>query len=75
MCGAVKSTGTAIKSKLFYSGYRFVYVGDGSWSFGNEFAWKIIIFVVNNSFERNSKLLTNRFLLLGAKKRFSIDFF
>ena len=33
LCDVIKSTGSAIKSKLLFNGYKLVTVVDGSWSF------------------------------------------
>ena len=39
----------AIKSKFAYNGQRIAFDGDGSWSFGNDFARNVAILDVDNS--------------------------
>ena len=47
--GAVKPVRNAIKSKFTYNGWGIAFDGEGSWSFGNDFAGNVVIFGVDNS--------------------------
>ena len=50
MFRAIKLTMTAIKRDFIYKGYEKAFGGTESWSFGNNFARNVVIFVV---FEQN----------------------
>ena len=47
--GTVKLVRNADKSKFTYNGRGIGFGGDGSWSFGNDFARNVVIFGVDNS--------------------------
>ena len=44
-----------------YSGYAIAFDGAGSWNFGNDFAWNIVIFGVDNSLSIHADNRTNNF--------------
>ena len=75
------------KSKYMYSGYGIAFDGAGSWKFGNDFAWIVVIFGVDNSSASHNDNRKNNFLVLGdgptndingsgdaAEQKFSINF-
>ena len=53
--------------KYVYSGYRVTFDSAGSWSFHNDFARNVIIFVVGNSSSFHSDNHKNSFLISGAE--------
>ena len=42
------------KGTYVYTGYKIAFDGTGLWSFGNDFAWKVGIFGVNNNSSSSS---------------------
>ena len=46
LLGVVKLIRNKIKRKFLYCGYRIAFDGERSWSFGNEFAWNVVILVL-----------------------------
>ena len=44
-----------------YSGYGIAFERAGSWRFGNEFAWNIVIFDVGNSSSSHTDNRKNNF--------------
>ena len=53
------------KSKYVYNGYGIAFDGDGSWSFGNDFARNSVFFGVNNSSSSHTDHLKNNFLVFS----------
>ena len=53
------------KIKWVYPGFRTVYDGKGLWSFGNDFARKVVIFCVDNSSSFHADNCKNVFLVLA----------
>ena len=47
--GTIKLVRNRIKSEFIYNGQGIALDGDGSWSFGNDFARNVVIFGVDNS--------------------------
>ena len=45
----VKLVRNTIKRKFFYNSQEIVFDGEGSWSFGNDFARNALIFCVDNN--------------------------
>ena len=54
-----------IKSKFTYNGREIAFDGEGSWSFGNDFARNFLIFGVNNSSSSHTDNRKSNFLVLG----------
>ena len=52
-------------NKYVYSGYEITFGTADSWSFGNDFAWNAVIFVVDNISSSPLDNLQNNFLMLG----------
>ena len=50
-----------------YSGYGIAFERAGSWSFGNAFAWNIVIFDVGNSSSSHIDNRKNNFSALGER--------
>ena len=65
MFGTVKLVGNAIKDKFTYNGRGIAFDGEGSWSFGKEFARNVIIFGVDNSSSSHTDNQKKNFLVLG----------
>ena len=55
----------SIKSNFFYNGRGIGFDGEGSWSFGNDFARNYTTFGVDNSSSPHSYNRINNFLVLG----------
>ena len=85
--GTVKLVTDAIKSKCTYNRQGIASDGEGSWSFGNDFARNALIFGVDNSSSSHADNRKNNFLVLGegltqgiidstgsAGKKFGINF-
>ena len=53
------------KGKYVCSGYGMVFNTRGSWSFGNDFARKVLIFDVDNSSPSDTDYRKNNILVLG----------
>ena len=55
----------SIKSNFFYNGRGIGFDGEGSWSFGNDFARNDATFGTDNSSSSHSDNWINNFLVLG----------
>ena len=64
--GTVKSVRIAVKSKFTYNGRGIAFHGEGSRSFGNDFATNVVIFGVENSLSSHTDNQKNNFLVFGA---------
>ena len=64
--GTVRLVRNAIKSKFTYNVLGIVFDGEGSCSFGNDFARNVVIFGVDNSSSSHNDNQKNYFLLLGV---------
>ena len=64
--GTVRLVRNAIKSKFTYNVLGIVFDGEGSCSFGNDFARNVVIFGVDNSSSSHNDNQKNHFLLLGV---------
>ena len=65
MSGTVKLVKNSIKSNFFYNGRGIGFDGEGSWSFGNDFARNDATFGTDNSSSSHSDNWINNFLVLG----------
>ena len=83
----VKSVRNTIKDKFTYNGREIAFDGEGSWSFGNDFARNVGTFCVCNTSSSHTDNWKNNFLVLGegptqgindstgvAEKKISINF-
>ena len=61
------------KEKYVYSGYGKTFDGKGYWSFNDEYARIVIIFVVDNSSSSHTENLKKDFLILGVGDTFGIN--
>ena len=52
---------------IWYNGQGIASDREGSWSFDNEFAWNVEIFVVDNSSSSHTDNRKNDFLVLGER--------
>ena len=65
MLGATNATKNSDKSKYIYSVPGVTFVGAGSWSFGNDFARRVVSFCVDNGSSSPTDNRKNNFLVLG----------
>ena len=63
--GTVKLVRNTVESIFTYNGLGIVFDGKCSWSFGNDFARNVVIFVVDNSSSSHTHNRKNNFLVLG----------
>ena len=63
--GTVKLVRNTIKSKFTYNGRGIAFDGEGSWSFGIDFAQNVVIVSVDNSSSSQTANRKNNFLVLG----------
>ena len=56
-----------------YKGYGIVFDGNGEWSFGNNYARKVIIFSIDNSSSSYADSFKNKFLVLDGGGTFGIN--
>ena len=59
--------------KYVYSGYIIAFDGKGSWSFDEDFARNVIMFVVGNSLSSHTVNLKNDFLVLDEGDTLGIN--
>ena len=71
--GATNIVKNSDKGKYVYSGYVITFDSAGSWSFGNDFSWNVIIFGVDNSSSSHSDNHKNNFLILGEGPTYGIN--
>ena len=71
--GTVKLERNAIKSKFTYNGRGIAFDGEGSWSFGNDFARNVVVFGVDNSSSSHTDNRKHNFLVLGEGPTQGID--
>ena len=65
LCGTVKLTRNADKSKFTYNHLRIAFDRKGYWSFDNDTARNVIIFGIDNSSSSHTDNPKNNFLVLG----------
>ena len=63
----VKLVRNTVKSKFIYNGWVTTFDGEGLWSFDNDFARNVAIFVVDNSSSFHTNNWTNNFLELDER--------
>ena len=61
------------KGKWICSGSRITFDGTGSWSFMNDFARNVIIFVIDNNSSSHADNRRDNFLVLGEGLTFAIN--
>ena len=71
--GTIKLTWNADKSKFTYNGWRTTFDGESIWSFDNDTARNVVIFVVDNSSSPNIDDPKNNFLVFGKGPTESIN--
>ena len=72
LCRATIVIKNSHKEKYLYSGYGITFDSAGSWSFDNDVARNVMIFVVNNSSSSHADRRKNNFLVLGESLIFRI---
>ena len=73
LLGATNKVKNSDKENYVYSGYGITFDSAGSWSFDNDFARNVIIFVVDNSSSSHSDNRKNNFLTLGENPTYGIN--
>ena len=63
----IKLVRNAIKSKFTYNGRGIAFDGEGSWSFGNDFARNVLIFGIDNNSSSHTDNQKNNLLVLGER--------
>ena len=63
----IKLVRNPIKSKFTYNGRGIAFDGEGSWSFGNDFARNVSIFGIDNNSSSHTDNQKNNLLVLGER--------